>query len=441
MPPRRSGRLRVQPSKPATNVLDAPYKDSQRITITDLPIEIVRLVIDYLQSDRKTPTLKSCSRLSRSWRDLVFSYLFTAIKPFSVLRLSEFTAFLKSTPHVVPVVKQVVIVRAERVGPAVFKEDIVTFDRESPFVYLVETLRALERLVCQGLVFSPPTVSNAVVDAIPSSSPLRRLVWTGCDARMPDSSARLAPIFSALTLFKADTLDLVMPYSGMVPPEEDITSIRPLAYKTLILRGSRDNSSALSSFRQILAPDCLRSLSVSVGEPQHVVKLGELLHKVGSNLEYLRINFHNMHTPERWAGSVLEALKLESCLRLSSLNITMLWGDNGGRDASHLSGSALAKILKQAPPDLQEIRIPIFPPFDRFGPPEVLDTHELYAVQSIFKQRTLSALRAFIFELTDWGRVEEYGLCLKEMFPDLHERGILKLESMNYGSLDEALDV
>lgn len=108
----------------------------------------------------------------------------------------------------------------------------------------------------------------------------------------------------------------------------------------------------------------------------------------------------------------------------------MLWGAYGGRDCSHLSGSALTKILEQAPADLQEITIPIFPPFDRYSPSEVLDAHELTAVQRVFEQRAHPALRALVFELTEQEKIDEYSPCLKKVFPDLYERGILKLECM-----------
>lgn len=307
-PPRRSGRSRAQPYKNTSNVLDAPYKDSQLVTIQDLPVEIVRLIIGYLRSDKRSPTLKSCSRLSRSWRDLVFPYLFAAIRPLDVQRLSEFTSFVKSRPHIAPVVKEIVVFRQRR-GPFVSESDITTFDHESPLVSLVDSLSALERLECSDLEFLPPTDSEAVVDAIPRSSPLRRFVWSRCNARVLSSRTALAPIFSALTLFKADTLDLIMPWTGMELPEEEMSSVGPLTFKALVLRDSTHIAPVLSSFRQTLAPDSLRSLVVSVGEPHHVAKLGELLHRVGSNLEYLRINFHNMHTPERWAGALIPCLR------------------------------------------------------------------------------------------------------------------------------------
>ena len=124
----------------------------------------------------------------------------------------------------------------------------------------------------------------------------------------------------------------------------------------------------------------------------------------------------------------METLQLGSCSHLSSLNVTMLWGGYGGRDCSHISGFALAKILEQASTGLQEIRIPFFPPFERYTPSEILDADELSAVQRVQKKRGFSVLKAFIFELTNHMVMEEYRACLEEVFPDLHQRGTLRLE-------------
>ena len=124
----------------------------------------------------------------------------------------------------------------------------------------------------------------------------------------------------------------------------------------------------------------------------------------------------------------METLQLDTCSHLSRLNITLLWGGYGGRDCSHISGFALAKILEQTSTGLQEIRIPIFPPFERYTPSEILDANELSAVHRILKKRGFPVLNAFIFELTNYMVVEGYRACLEEIFPDLHERGTLRLE-------------
>ena len=124
----------------------------------------------------------------------------------------------------------------------------------------------------------------------------------------------------------------------------------------------------------------------------------------------------------------METLQLDSCSHLSSLNVTMLWGGYGGRDCSYISGFALAKILEQASTGLQEIRIPIFPLFERYTPSEILDTKDLPAVHRVLKKREFSMLHAFVFELTSQVAMEEHRACLEEVFPDLHERGTLRLE-------------
>ena len=109
----------------------------------------------------------------------------------------------------------------------------------------------------------------------------------------------------------------------------------------------------------------------------------------------------------------------------------MLWGQavDGRPDFGCLSG---ATILEQAPPTLQEVRVPIFRHKTSAGEPrrpsEIIDADGLPAVESVLALPAFSSLRAFVFELTKKEEIDLYGPLLRHAFPALQRRGLLRVE-------------
>ena len=108
----------------------------------------------------------------------------------------------------------------------------------------------------------------------------------------------------------------------------------------------------------------------------------------------------------------------------------MLWGPAKGPDFGHVSARALAKILAQAPPSLQEVRVPIFRRNPSISPCPLIDVEELPAVERILTQAAFPSLRSLVFELTTEERLEEYLPLLKDALPALSEREVLVVEPL-----------
>ncbi|KAI1788675.1 hypothetical protein LXA43DRAFT_924691 [Ganoderma leucocontextum] len=435
---RRSARFKVKPSyDSANNVLNAPFHNAQFVTIQDLPVELVSLIISYIQGDKRRATLKSCSCLSHTWRGLTLPHVFASVEV-PVEQLVGFATFVKSKSHIAALIKSLTIF-CDRPS---YNKKPMSFARNSSFNRILARLPAVEYLRCSFLLFSPSRASPALDSKLSARFKLRRFVWDKCvidDAWGCNREAQFLRILSVVSLFDADTLDLILPWTDGLWPHKHISLAQPLAFKSVVVRGI-SSSAFLSCFCQNLSPDTLRFLTVSIAQPHHVAELGQLLHRVGRNLEHLRINFRNMTQLQWWTGPVLAELKLDSCPRLTTLNVTMLWGLLP--DAGYISGFALARILAQAPASLREIRIPIFlsQPVRR-QPSAVIDAVKLPAVERILTQPAFPSIRAFVFEFTKKENIELYRTLLEDMFPALRQRGVLYVEYLDHEPIDECLDV
>ena len=108
----------------------------------------------------------------------------------------------------------------------------------------------------------------------------------------------------------------------------------------------------------------------------------------------------------------------------------MLWGPAKGPDFGHVSVTALATILAQAPPSLQEVRIQIFRRNLSISPRPIINVDELPTVEGVLTQAAFPSLQSLVFELTTEEKLEEYQPLLKDALPALSERGVLIVEPL-----------
>ncbi|TFK89030.1 hypothetical protein K466DRAFT_661867 [Polyporus arcularius HHB13444] len=396
-------------------------------TLTDLPPEILHLILRYMRRDKHY--VSSCSRTCRLLRAVALEHLdFRRVSLTGVKTFDPFLQFLRKYPRVAKTVISVCL------GGEIEDNDhspITTID-DTLVVSIAELLPKLDSLVLHSFRYVMPTDLSAARRREPI-----QLSSFVIEDQFHDKSS-LTGIFRVMSLFTPRETDRLELERFDIEESFEPTHLhRPLEFRQLCLQESdtpKHTALTLQALSVSVKSNSLRELHVEVDSKQTVIALGQLLRSAGRRLTTLTIEDVDGHVNSlkgNW-----KKLNLSACKKLRYITLPMVYRQNPKRPLSE----TLVKILGKAPPSLRKITIRVYGMLraTTIGNRKVFKIHDF---DKLLSPERFPHLQVFELEIGPHGRLRYrngyWATCFasaQRALKGLHERGLLRVKKLQRGT-------
>ncbi|RPD75499.1 hypothetical protein L226DRAFT_46284 [Lentinus tigrinus ALCF2SS1-7] len=359
-------------------------------TLTDLPVEVLHLILAHFDYDQEWQwkherSLRSCSFTCRLVRAVALEHLdFRHLFLPGIETFDPLLDFLRTYPRVAKTVVSLKLAGSTKYdpGPRSRYTPMTTID-VALLASIVELLPKLDSLILQSFHYTKPTAANVQ----PAVGPFPLSTFSLRGHCHPQSS--LTGVLSVLSLFTLEQVkDPALDEFDLDESSEPRFLSRLVDVQRLWLRRSSSpayTASALQAFSVSLKSDSLQELSVQVDSKETISALGKLLTRAGGNITTLTIR----NNPPEWAMpkdrdhwvNPLEGnsqlLDISACKKLESITLPMYFCKTRTRPLSE----PVVGILQQASTTLRKVIIIA----DNLPKPTTIGNRTIYKVHDLDK--------------------------------------------------------
>ncbi|PCH43747.1 hypothetical protein WOLCODRAFT_138563 [Wolfiporia cocos MD-104 SS10] len=403
---------------------------------TELPMELWDMTISYLHDDLKA--LSACGQTCRAMVPIARPYLFRDISFSSDNELTVFDELLSSSPHLASYARSIRLLGVVREIPELRKLGLRQFAIWRHILpAFLDMLPAVTQLKAKHLYLHGPPLDNLIQLA----SPVKHLILEDCKFKDILDFSRLVASFPELEQI---TLERVC-MEEMEDDENlfDSTPLPPPQLRQIALANMPDSSIV----------DWL------LGEDN---KIDSLVHQIGWNgitgstmLEYMLVELgpylRNLHLRvgtdadfDDFTGTYgPPEVSLTPCTALESCTLQIVLAQEFHRDSPELSWAPML-LAQLSAPELRTLVLRLVAPhmggINRDGtwdyhrnttvPFDDLSALDWPAIEAALARDACKGLRQFVLE--GFGEAAALEATIKERCPQLHERGILLLRSVEF---------
>lgn len=363
-------------------------------TITDLPTELLEIILLQLPAWKYSHTLRAVSLTCKRLRAGSLEFVFTdTLKVRDITTFDHLLRFLDTNPRAVKRVQSLTLSgRRKELDPQNERYLLETAVDEALLARVVARLPSLQTVMLVTLLYLPSTSEDHRNHARHRHK-LRSLSIRG--SWTPQCS--VAGLFQVLSLFSAKSLDIITWCYSSDSGDSDPFDVRSLQVHRCLapallhidafpLSGPQWNPQLLAALTKSLRADALRDLRINIDSPKAARCAGELLMHAGRRITHLALHRHapfSQSERDGWIdplqgksvvfgvlcdphrGVLLtrsldswQKLNIESCISLESIYIPIYFGPSKPKHTPQEAlASPIARILEHASPTLRWVAI------------------------------------------------------------------------------------